>query len=236
MSEISSTADQMLSVLEEVARSGPVSVSDLGVRCGLNRTVTHRLVATLHRRGYVRRNSGKYALGPAINRLAGAPLVELGTIAAPLIKALAESVGETVVLHVRDGLEALVLHQVVPDRHIVRVQHLPGSKSTLALGASGRVILAFQPRALVLRVAGEAGGLEALETRLQTIRSTGHDISHDELQQGVHGLAAPLRDPAGDVSASLAILVPNSRAPSLGSYLGSLQATISDVESGLRGG
>ncbi len=46
-------------------------------------------------------------------------------------------------------------------------------------------------------------------------QGTAYQSLHDELQQGVHGIAVPLVEPGGRCQASLAILVPSLRASAL---------------------
>src|SRR5580692_3140047 len=127
----------MLSALETVAACGPVSAAEVARRNGINRTVAHRLLTTLHRRSYVRRVQGGYIVGPAITRLAGSVEPELVGAVMPEVATLADEIGETVVAHVIDGADAIVVAQAIGTRHLVRVQHEEGSRHPLTHGASG---------------------------------------------------------------------------------------------------
>ena len=77
MSEISSTGDLMLTVLESVAAHGPVSATQCARLCDINRTVAHRLLTTLARRLYVIKITGGYVLGPAAMAVAAARAAKL---------------------------------------------------------------------------------------------------------------------------------------------------------------
>lgn len=206
--EISLTGDQMLTVLEAVAQEGPVSAADIARHCGMNRTVAYRLLTTLAQRGYVRRGEKGYAVGPAALRLARAADSALRQLARPVMDRLAQSTGETVVLHALDGLDAVVVDQALGRRHVVRVEHVPGSRHSLALGASGLALLAHQDEALRARLPGS----DALAARLAAVRANGYATSHDELQLGVHGIAVPILGADGRCEASLAVLLPAARA------------------------
>lgn len=208
MPEISLTGDQMLTVLEAVAQEGPISAADLARHCGMNRTVAYRLLTTLAQRGYVRRGEKGYAVGPAALRLARAADSALRQLARPVMERLAQATGETVVLHALDGLDAVVVDQALGRRHVVRVEHVPGSRHSLALGASGIALLAHQDKALLARLPGGP----ALAPRLDAVRAQGYATSHDELQLGVHGIAAPILTADGRCEASLAILLPAARS------------------------
>ncbi|GAB2481770.1 IclR family transcriptional regulator [Jatrophihabitans fulvus] len=215
MPEIAQTADHALRILEELGRGAPLTAAQLGERLALNRTVTHRLLTTLAARGFVLRRDGAYRPGPTLARLAGTPEPDLRAVARPVMAQLAGTVGETVTLHVLDGGQAVVLDQVVADGHVVRVSERVGARHGLDVSASGRVVLAFLPPAVADAIVRRASSPDRLERTLRAVRRRRYDTSRDELQNGVHGLAVPILGPGGSALASLAVLVPSSRARSL---------------------
>lgn len=235
MVEITSTGDEMLGVLEVIASSGPISTAEIARQRGINRTVAHRLITTLHRRAYVRRRPDGYVVGPMVLRLARAVEPELLAAARPVMSRLAAEIGETVVLHSVDGDEAVVIAQALGMRHVLRVQHEEGSRHSLATGASARALLAFQPPAVTDRVIRAARNGKALRTQLERVRSAGYAVSHDELQRGVHGMAVPIRDPQDVAVASIAIVVPAVRASSLTQHTARLLAAAREIEHGSMG-
>lgn len=211
MTEISSTGDRMLSVLETVAAFGPVSASDVSRLNAINRTVAHRLLTTLHDRSYIRRVGGGYVIGPAVVPLARAVEPELIAVVMPEMTMLARETGETAVAHVVDGSDAVVVAQALGTRHLVRVAHEEGSRHALPLGASGRALLAFRPREVVEAIVETVSDPPLLRRQLAAVRALGYAVSHDELQAGAHGVAAPLRDRDGIAQASVALVVPTGR-------------------------
>ena len=215
MSEISLTGDQMLAVLETVAKEGPISAAEAARRRGINRTVAHRLLTTLANRSYVRRTDDGYVLGPAAGHLSHGIEVSIEEASKPHMMKLAQHLGETVVLHGVSRLDAVVLDQAVGARHLVRVQHTPGSRHSLCRGASGWAILAFQSEKVINRVLKSGVCGKDAEARITKVRLDGYAVSHDELQLGVHGIAAPLFAHSKTCEASLGILVPSVRADSI---------------------
>lgn len=215
MAEISLTGDQMLTVLEAVAKKGPVSAADVARICDINRTVAYRLLVTLEQRAYVRRGHDGYTLGSAVNELVRRLDRDISSIARPLMGTLATAIGETVVLHCLNKDEAVVTEQALGNRHLVRVQHDPGSRHPLHLGASGWAMLAFQDQKTISRIIKKTTDPAVALERIERTRRDGYAISHDELQMGVHGVAAPLVEPDGRCNASLGILVPSTRAQTL---------------------
>jgi IclR family transcriptional regulator, KDG regulon repressor len=236
MAETSKTADQALVVLIELAEHGALTAAELARRLGMNRTVVHRLLSTLHERGFVSRQEEGYVPGAVLVRMAERVQPELRAAAAATMRAVARDVGETVVMHVPDGDDAVVLQQVVGDGHVLRVQHVIGSRHSLSHGASGRALLAHMAPATVERVLRTAARPDLLARTLDGVRNLGYAVSHDELQQGVHGLAVPVRDDHGHVLASLAIIVPALRGGGIVENLATLEAAARAVSKALWGG
>ncbi|HWT92670.1 MAG TPA: IclR family transcriptional regulator [Solirubrobacteraceae bacterium] len=222
MAEISKTADQALTVLLEVSEHGPMTPAMVARSLGMNRTVAHRLLSTLHSRGFITRQSDGYVPGAMLVRIADHVQPELRTRARETMRVLAGETGETVVLHVPDGDDALVLDQVVSDRNVVRVQHEIGSRHPMPVAASGRALLAFATDTAAKRVLKRTEHADGLARQLEGVRQLGYALSHDELQQGVHGLAVPVLDADTVAVASLAILVPVNRANNLTDHASAL--------------
>ncbi|WP_165975598.1 IclR family transcriptional regulator [Actinomadura rubrisoli] len=232
MTEIAQTADHALRILEELGEAGPVGMTELAQRLSLNRTVVHRLLKTLAARGFVSRQGNLYHLGPALTRLAETIQPDLRAVASPIMDRVAKAAGETVVLHTIDGHQAVVLDQAVATKHVVQVSHHIGSRHPLIVGASGRAILAFLPADAVVKILKAGAETASIEKSLNLVRKRGYAHSHDELQLGVHGIAVPLRSTDGTAFASLAILVPTSRAHDLERRAPLLTSAAHDVESG----
>ena len=203
MPEISQTADQTLGVLECVAAHGPITPTELAKRLTMHRPAVHRALATLHARGFVRRIAAGYL--PGVTCVSIAERVEAALLAAarPVLAMLAERHGETFILTIPDGNDAVLAAQAVGVDHFVRIQFSPGFRHPLRAGASGRAILAFsESRDQVSK---------ALAVELAKIRRQGYAVSHDELSANVHGVSVPImRD--REVVASLGVVMPSARA------------------------
>lgn len=222
MPEISKTADQALLLLTELAERGPSSTTELSRALGINRTVAHRLIGTLLKRGYVRREGDRYVPGPMVLKVAEGVAPALRAAAQPVMDRLAAESGETVVLHVPDHDQAAVVAQSLGTRHLVRVEHAIGSRHPQWVAASGRALLAFQDDRTIERLLRGVEGQEAIGQKLADAKVRGYEVSHDELQRGVYGIAAPVVGSTGDAVASIAILVPVSREPGLLDHLDGL--------------
>lgn len=235
MAEISKTADQALTVLLEVGEHGPVTPAALARSLGMNRTVVHRLLSTLHQRGFITRQENGYVPGAILVRIADHVQPELRAQGRRVMRELSDAVGETVVMHIPDGEDAVVLDQVVSDRNVVRVEHEIGSRHQLVQGASGRAILAFLSPQVIDRITRKLDNPDGVRRQLEGVRQLGYSLSHDELQQGVHGLAVPVLDDTGVAVASLAILVPVTRANNLTEHTDALLEASAGLSRALAG-
>lgn len=211
MPEISKTADQTLAILEYVAAQGPAVTADIARALQMHRTVVHRSLMTLHQRGFVRRVDGGYVPGITLLRVAQAVEPELLGAARPVLEQLARLHGETFILTVRDGDEAVQIEQAMGSRHFVRVQLARGFRHPLPSGASGRAILAFLDQATIARLVAATPAPRKLAALVASARADGHATSHDELSAGVCGVSAPILV-RGAVAGSLGVVMPALRA------------------------
>ncbi|MBA2529720.1 MAG: helix-turn-helix domain-containing protein [Euzebyales bacterium] len=214
MVEQSKTVGHAISVLLSLAEDGPGTVTEVARRCRLNRTVAHRLLATLDGRRMVRRSGdGVWRLGLGLLGLASRVESDVRRAARPVLEDLATRFGETAVLSLADGDEVVAVEQALGERHPVRVQYRPGNRHPQTRGAHGRAVLAFAESEHVERLlAGEPAAAD-IRGLLELTRRNGYAESHDELQFGASGLAAPVRDTSGRVIASLGMVAPVNRLP-----------------------
>lgn len=199
--ETSRTVDRALVLLRAVSEHAPASSAELARRTGLNRTVVHRLLTTFAAHGFVRRDAGGYTLGTALVELGGRVQARLRERARPALESLAARFGETAVLTVPDGQDAVAIDQVLGGEHPLRVQYAPGFRHPLTMGAHGRAIM---------------------EGRWA--------VSHGELQLGASGLAAPVFDARGIAVASVGIVAPSNRFPDPDEVVAATLAAITEME------
>lgn len=214
MAEISKTVDDALRVLGCVAERAPASPSAIARELGIHRTVVHRALATLHGRGFVRRSAAGWSPGLALLRVAEKVEPALLAAARPTLERLAERYGETFILTVVDGRDAVQIDQVVGAEHFVRVELVSGFRHPLVRGASGLAIVAFMDADAQAAVLRDAADARSLAPKLARIKRQGFAASHDEVARGLHGLSAPVLDERAVVG-SIGIVVPASRAERL---------------------
>lgn len=175
--ETAQTLDRGLALLVLLGTPGHArgaTISELATELGLARPVVYRLVATLQARDFVTRGGdGRVRLGLGLTRLQLAVRPMLVEAARPVLRALADQVGATAHLTVAEGEQALALVVVEPSWTDFHISYRVGSRHPLGRGAAGKAIL------------------QARSGRVAPAVSSG------ELQQGAHGLAAPVLDVPG---------------------------------------
>jgi IclR family KDG regulon transcriptional repressor len=201
-----------------------LSIGDLARRSNLPRSTVHRLVVNLMRLGFLARDSRseRYRLGLLLAELGTIALSRMGLRekARPIMERLAEQTGEVVCLAVMERNRSMYV-EVVEGRHGLRLRATVGSSAPLHASATGTILLAYMPEAEVRRLAVETGlprltartitQIEPLLERLVAIRARGFSIDEGESEEGLTGLAAPVRSPGGSVVAALVIAGPGAR-------------------------
>ncbi|MEO8106112.1 MAG: helix-turn-helix domain-containing protein, partial [Actinomycetes bacterium] len=90
------SVDRIADALEALADAGrPVGVTELSQHLAVHKATVSRLMASLERRGLVRRADGGFLLGPALARLAATAVaeLELGDMSRPVLRELVEVTG-----------------------------------------------------------------------------------------------------------------------------------------------
>jgi len=107
------SAGRIFSVLELLAQSGPMGVTELSKNLELNKSTVHRLLASLIAMDYVKKenDSDKYRLTFKILALGEALLdkVDIVSVARPYLQQLVELSGETVHLVQREGTDMVYI-------------------------------------------------------------------------------------------------------------------------------
>jgi IclR family acetate operon transcriptional repressor len=211
------TADRALRVLQEVgAADQALTVGGVAERLGIHRSTVSRLVGTLEARGFLERSGERLRLGAEVARLGRVAQAgrELASVARPLADRLADETGETVTLAVPAGDRVLSVVQS-DGRHFVTSGRWVGVQTASHCCSDGKVLLAFGALALppgrLRRYARDTiVDRRALTRELERIRGQGFAVSVSELEDGLAGLAVPVRD-GGACIAALCISGPAYR-------------------------
>ncbi|HXF82307.1 MAG TPA: IclR family transcriptional regulator [bacterium] len=191
----------------------------------LPRATAHRLLSALRTLGYVQYDPGTRTYRLGYKLLERGYLVseqlELRPLARPHMERLRDLTRETVSLQVVDGDTGVYIEKLEPLEGF-RLWTRVGMRRPLHAGCSMKVLLAHLPADRIEQILAQ--GLprltpltivdpEALRRDLAVIRDRGYSVTYGESHEGVHGVAAPIRDHTGRVVASLSVLGPAARIP-----------------------
>ena len=200
-----------------------IGISGLARRLGLAKSTVHRLASTLCEEGMLEQNpqDGKYRLGLVLFEV-GALVrrrMDFTAEARPYLRSLMATTGETVHLAVLDHGSVLyiITHE---SRQAIRMSGSVGTRAPVHSTAVGKALLAFQPdevvdgvlaRGLPASTPNTLTDARALRRELVAVRSRGYAIDDEESEVGLRSIAAPIRNDAGQVVASISIAGPAHR-------------------------
>jgi IclR family KDG regulon transcriptional repressor len=215
-----STVDRALRVLDAfLTEERELGVLEIARMVELDKSVIHRILTTLVRRGFLEQNpvSRRYRVGLRAWELgqryvAGHQLEELATAA--LTRVVENHPYTTGSLSVLDGADVVVL-LAVRSAGPVSVYVDPGTRLPAALTASGRAVLAYAKLdevTVAVRGGGAAGHPRPRAAQvardLAEIRATGHAVNRGVYFPGIATIAGCVRDSAGTPLGALSVYFP----------------------------
>lgn len=206
-----SPAQRCLDILEVLSEApGGLPLSGIGARLQLPKSATHRFLAVLEARGFVRQDPATqhYGLTFKLPRLAFRFIASTGItdIAQPVLNALAARTGELARLAIVDGDTLTWVAKAQGAPLGLRYDDQAGRDVILHATATGKVWLASLPESAALAIVERAGGLgrrelgpnavtsmTALGRELRATRRRGWGEAVEEGEPGVAAVAAPIR-------------------------------------------
>jgi len=221
-----SAVTRALGLLRRLALDGgDASLKDLGAAENLPPDVAYKLLKLLVAEGFAAYDAERkrYRAGVELVRLAALIVQQVSfvQVARSIMRELVAESGESTCLNLRDPKRdlftvAAVEESRAPLQYVIDL----GQLHPLHAGASGKAILAFLPdrtidRILKLRLDSVTGRTvtDPVQLRFQIaeIRKQGYCISFGERLDGAVGIAAPVRDPGGEVVGSVQVTIPKQR-------------------------
>lgn len=208
-----------LAILAEVAASGDASVDTVADKLGIPQSTTYRYFKTLKEHGFVQEDGGRYRPGRALLELSGRHHVQshLAEVGTAVLKTVVDAVGETAVMIIRVGTQAMCLRRAEPEKSL-KYSFAINEMLPLHAGAGQRVLLAWAPPDVVRQVldrqlprfTDHTPTAEQVQTGLPQIRAAGRVVSRGELDPGSVSVAVPVFC-RGEVVCSLNVAGPESR-------------------------
>lgn len=211
-----------LAVLICVAESGEARADQIASDVGVPLSTVYRYLRTLRELELIEECDGSYVPGWRLLELSGqglahTRLVELGH---SFLREVSEVTGETAVLTVRAGTQALCLRQV-ESHHPIRMAFKISQLLPLYAGAGQRMLLAHAPPSVLDRVlesplrhfTDRTLDRRAVTKELEQIRRGGVLVTHGELSEGAVAVAVPVFA-GGEIVCSLTAAGPERRCGS----------------------
>jgi DNA-binding IclR family transcriptional regulator len=199
------------------------SVGELATLTGLHKSIVTRLMATMAREGFVVQDPStrRYMIGPMLFSAGSLyePAAMYRVVSEPVLNELATRTRYTCGIGVPIGNEVIMVAVVeAPVANGIRVSMSVGNRRPSYIGSTGKVILSGMADHQVRSLLGD-GALEQwtpntpatvdqLLRELAVIRGRGYATNREESVLGSGGVAAPVVDRVGAVTAGLFITFP----------------------------
>ena len=219
------SVERALAILKAFSAGEPeLSVAQLSRRLNLPKSTVSRLLSTLEANGFVVQDAetGRFRLGAELIALVNSAVAgfQVHRVARPHLRQLADTVGETVSISVLDGRDAVNLEQFVPAHRLVMRVGWVGRRMPAHAVSVGKVLMAFLPAEELDRLLDNS--LEALtphtitnphtlRRELARVRQQGYATAFEELEEGLHAVAVPVRNHRGEVVAAISVSGPAYR-------------------------
>lgn len=185
----SQTLSRGIRILEVLADArAALTIDEIAARLDVHRSIAYRLLRTLEDHRLVGRDAaGSVTLGPRMAALAAGVAHDLQSEALPELTGIANELGMTCFLAVRDGDDCITLASVEPRHAIASVAQRPGARHPVTVGAPGKAILS-----LLSPAEWPADSTPGLREEVDRARERGFATSHDEVIPTVRSVAVPL--------------------------------------------
>jgi len=201
-----------------------LGVTELSKRLKLHKNNVFRLLATLESRGYIEQNKAteNYRLGLKALELGQTFIKQMGLLrqAKPILEKMVADCNETCYVAIFKEAHIVYLDMVETDM-TVRVVSRVGSRLPSYCTAAGKIHLAFMSEDEINEILPDETlkaytsttipTRSALKKELETIAEQGYAIDNEEMDLGVHCVAAPIRDYTRRIVGAISISGPTMR-------------------------
>lgn len=242
--------DRGLAILEALDSSPEgMNLSELSRIIGSPKNSTSRFMQTLIGRGYLTRDDGtqRFRLTGKLLRLGQPQVADVSLVECSLdaMRALRDAVGETVQVGIPIGDEGVIIEKI-ESTQAVRIGVNIGLRFPLHNNAPGKVLLAFrhpkERERTINRIklkrctARTITGKDTLRAECERVMKQGYATDWGEADEGIHCVAAPIRDRLDVLVATLWVSGIAGRMPksTFASVAGEVMKAAGEIERRLR--
>jgi IclR family pca regulon transcriptional regulator len=199
-----------------------LTLAEVAKGTGLTRAAARRFLLTLVELGYVRNDGRMFSLRPRVLELGYAYLsgLSLAEVAQSHVEEFVSNVHESSSISVLDQDDVVYVVRV-PTKRIMGISISVGTRFPAYCTSMGRVLLANQSEDEIERYLAEVHfeprtqqtifRPSELRAILKGVRSAGHSLVDQELEDGLRSVAVPLHDASGRVIAAMNVSVNSHR-------------------------
>jgi DNA-binding IclR family transcriptional regulator len=218
------SVNNAIDILELLSNAdGELSVSDIGLKLGLTKNNTSKILSTLEIFGYVECNryTGSYRLGVKTFQISQAYLLNMSLfeVSKGYLEAIRNRLNETSYVSVFNDGNIVYLNSI-ETRQAVRVRLRIGLIRPAYASASGKVHLANMELENVKALyenkmqkftENTINSIDALIKELESIKKKGYAVDNEEFEREVISVAAPVHNFMGRVIGALSTSIPSIR-------------------------
>ncbi len=218
------SVNNAIDILELLSNAdGELSVSDIGLKLGLTKNNTSKILSTLEIFGYVECNryTGSYRLGVKTFQISQAYLLNMNLfeVSKNYLEAIRNRLNETSYVSVFNDGNIVYLNSI-ETRQAVRVRLRVGLIRPAYASASGKVHLANMELEHIKAIyenkmqkftENTINSMDALIKELESIKKMGYAVDNEEFEREVISVAAPVHNFMGQVIGALSTSIPSIR-------------------------
>ncbi|MGP9033015.1 IclR family transcriptional regulator [Glutamicibacter mysorens] len=219
------SVDNALKVIYLLGNRGEMRLSEVAEALGVASSTAHRLLATLHYRGFTAQNTSTktYKPGPALSNISYAVLqkFDIRLELQPALMEINKLYGETAHLAVLDG-DSVRYIDALESPKPVRVASRVGKVIPASSSSSGKMLLSqlsdaelrnlFPNEKLQSINSRSLHTFEELQKELQLTRDRKFAINLEESEDGVYSVAALVPEDASPLRVAIGLSMPTNRA------------------------
>jgi len=228
--KIIQSVERSIKVLDFIAdtmvyeSSEGVTFSEICKHMDLSKSTVFGFLSTLEHYDYISKNTSthKYTLGTKLFELGQIyhNNLDIRKIAQPLIAELSSIVNETVHLAILSNDEIIYIDKIDSPHSIGMISKI-GRRNYVHCTGVGKSIISEMDDTQLNRIIENKGlpkltdhtlhTLDTLKENLALIRTRGYSFDKEEIELGLHCIAAPIRNHQGQIVAAVSIAAPTSR-------------------------
>ncbi len=211
-------------ILEKLNVADELSISELSSALEMDKTTVHRIINTIKEAGFVSQNpvTKKYSNTMKFYSYGKNVLKknELGEIARPYIRQIAQLTGETANLGIKVDNQVIYIDRAQSESG-VQVATTTGRSIPMYCTGMGKAIMAYlseeevndmlSKTELVQYTVNTAVTREAIFAKLEEVRAKKIAIDHEEFEVGLIAFGAPIFNADGEPIAAISISCPSLR-------------------------